>query len=85
MANAKHEIMWITQVGSDRDPDIAYKVGYNVTLGRFECECDSFRFNKKRDTEGCKHIQKMMGIATKVNSCLALARQRQKENLKVVA
>ena len=64
----------ITKVGSHTKPEEQYDVHWNHDRLRLECSCPSFRFNKNRTHDGCKHLRDLMGVVAKLSSCLTEAK-----------
>ena len=62
--------VFITAVGSDSRPGKQHKIFWLPEQGRFVCGCEAFRYNPDRDDDGCKHLRGLLGVVTKVNSCL---------------
>ena len=75
--------VFITAVGSDSRPGKQHKIFWLPEQGRFVCGCEAFRYNPDRDDDGCKHLRGLLGVVTKVNSCLAQQRAAQRPELEM--
>ena len=75
--------IFITAVGSDSRPGKQHKIFWLPEQGRFVCGCEAFRYNPDRDDDGCKHLRGLLGVVTKVNSCLAQQRAAQRPELEM--